>query len=113
MIIKFKIFENSVNDKKFWIVKNDENLKVRLFKIGMSDETIENIKYNMMNEYAKDRYFYVGFEDKHDWTYCKYNYTSVSNPFIVDGFEFMGHVNITDDDIYNYKIRKEINKYNL
>lgn len=113
MITNFKIFENNIDDKKFWVVKNDENLKVRLFKIGMPDNLIQTLLKLLQKDYRTDRFFYVGYDEEDDWTYCEYNYTSGSNIYKEKNFKYMGHVDINDNDIYNYKVRDEIKKYNL
>lgn len=112
MITNFKIFEKKVADKKFWVVNNDENLKIRLFKIGLPDKLIENFLYQLKQYYMTARYFYIGYNDN-NWTYSEYNYTSGNCTYYDEDYKYMGHVYINDVDIYNYNNRKEIDKYNL
>lgn len=104
MITNFKIFE-SIPDKKYWSLKNDEFFKVRLYKIGMSIEKMKIYSFlDQKNLYNID--FYFGFHKK--WEYSRERWVFHSEDYI-----FMGEVEIDEEDIKNYQIIKDAEKYNL
>jgi len=106
MIIDFKLFENN-NDKKFWRVRVNGYFTTSLYKIGMPIYRIKTYIYIMK---GNARYIYVGCEND-EWNYKIYHNTLGKNRYEEIGYEYMGDVEITEDDIKKYEYDKEI--YNL
>lgn len=124
MITNFKIFENKTD--KFWIIRNDEFLNVRLYKIGMSISEIIRINpkdetsarhiityFNNPNRKNKKYAFYKNDNlTENNWDF--YSYNSPSDIFkIVEFNDDIIDVKITKEDILNYKIAETAEKYNL
>ena len=113
-----KMFEN-YKSKVFWVVDNtDEYFETRLFKIGLSLEDIKKFRYYIFkNNDENKRHYYLGYNPvRNKWSYENYNYTSGSNFYDAEDYEFMGHVDLTEEDKWNYENspeRKKVNKYNL
>ena len=109
MITNFKIFESETN-KKYWRIKisdkiSNKMIDVQLYKIGMPIQTIE--KFDFLHFHTKD--ILIGFGYKN-----KYGFNDIDDNFYKDeGFKYMGEVEITEDDIKNYEIAKNQEKYNL
>ena len=117
MITEFKIFESN-NGKKFWTVKIDRFFSVRLYKIGM---TFNRMKTYLYIKDGGSKYIYVGY-DGELWTWIKYEYTRGNCLYEKNEYEYMGDVDVSEDDInkYNedielYHIKRSgiLNKYNL
>ena len=103
MIINFKIFEEygeiKEKSKVFWVVDNDKDFEVRLFKIGMTIEEIERFKKGITKNLDDGkRHFYFGYDPQKGWTYDDYNYTSGSNYFVSSFYKYMDHVEVDNTD---------------
>jgi len=112
MITNFKIFESN-SDKKYWRIKISKNeddsefIDVQLYKIGMSEKEIKEFAY--LHNHFKD--VFVGYNS---YSTYYYSYTGANDDFFDrNGYEYMGRVEITDEDIADYEMRKNTKKYNL
>jgi len=113
MITNFKIFEND-SDKKYWKIKisrveNDsEFIDLQLYKIGMPDKNIK--EYEFLHYHNEDAFIgYAANNPKY-----KYSYTAANDDFFDrNGFEYMGNVEITEEDVAEYEMRKNAKKYNI
>jgi len=103
MITEFKIFES--NNKKFWTVKTDGYFLYSLYKIGMPFHRIKTYSYLSKNLYSKNLYIEY---DGELWTWMKYDYTAGNTLYAENEHEYMGDVEVTEEDIKKYEDDKEI-----
>lgn len=109
------LFEKFNNDKKYWIIKNDEYADVRLFKIGMSLDIISKVKVITNKKVEK---FFIGYnpyngpQEKNKWSYASYQYSD-NHPLYENDYEYMGYVEINKNDIDEYESKITSKKYNL
>jgi hypothetical protein len=100
--------EEPVEEKvrnKYWLIPTDKRCRKSLIEIGCKDESFFNYDYSDM-----DKYIYV--TDYLGWGYMGYNL--VSDKFFKDmNIEYMGTVNITDEELDKLEMMKSQNKYNL
>jgi hypothetical protein len=113
MITNFKIFENdykfkngNYKSKIFWCVANDEYFEIRLFKIGLTiDEIKRKVFIIQRDQKIYNKFFYFGYtKTEPHWLYA----TEFSKGSF-DDYNFVGNVEINEDDILKYKL----NKYNI
>lgn len=116
-----KIFEDykdylSKNEgRKYWIIKNDQYANVRLFKIGMPLNVINKLK--VTGNKNIDKFFvgynqYNGTQEINKWSYANYQYSD-NHPLYDEQYDYMGYVNINNNDIDEYESRITSKKYNL
>lgn len=120
MITSFKIFENdeekyrwleSVN--KYWkVYLNDNLVELRLYKTGMDKVDLEHWLEISQDFFKRKgyKYIYIGLDDNYDWSYAPeekvHHYTN-------KGFGYMGEVELTDEEIEEYKLKNNIKNYNI
>ena len=123
MITNFKIFEDIANKKGYYLVKDDKFFNVRLYKIGMPIEVIKdfNKKFEFKNRENIDvdcLSYYIGcnvdYNNNVVWNYSSTPYLSGrTSQYEFIGYEYMGEVEINEDDILEYEMLINTKKYNL
>jgi len=108
MITKYKIFENIDNRKKFWKVRTDEPyFEASLYKL---DTPYNDVEFYIKNEIIlskKSGYVYVAPHDKR--AKCSWNNSEYGKEYYEkDGLIYQGEVEITEQDIKDMKIKKEL-----
>jgi hypothetical protein len=113
----------TIEGKYFWTVKNDENWRASLRKIGIPMNVIENYYANVFRNlddfriipFNQEDYIEVGISENPE-----INKKIYSNDVRSDGvhyrelgYKYMGEVELTPEDIENYEIEQNANKYNL
>jgi hypothetical protein len=123
MITKFNLFENKGIGQRHWKVLIDDFLFVSLDKIGMPEE-IQNDLYDHycdLQDNADFKFVMVGednYSENSDW-YWDFNQNRKNNEFLefyadTEGkYEYQGVVEVTQDEIDDWKLKKAVNKYNL
>lgn len=126
MIIKFKIFEAVLTNKKYWVVPLDDYFFIRLMKLGLSIEQSEEILdfyYDLHdNEQTLDNefiYFFVAFDEFGELVEWKY-YENLddekniySEEFEDDGYIRQPDIEVTQEDIENWNVMVDVEKYNI
>jgi hypothetical protein len=110
MIIKFKIFENLKYSNSFWLVKkNSPYFEISLDKLNVPEKLKNKYLSNRFIKTAAVNKIYISpFEDTH-----KQSWSERSNVYESRNFVYEGEIKITREDIEDWKIKKESEKYNL
>jgi len=111
MITKFKDLRKS--DKCYWLLKNDEFFNARLYKIGMPIDYIKDYQFR-----DKTKSYYIGCVRDYDyhiiWNFSSTPYSEgVVNQYEFMNYEYMGEVELIQDDIDKYEMFTNIKKYNI
>ena len=104
-------FENLDFGKYFYGVHNDNRdfLKKRLEKLVHSNSTIETLLDK--SEYYNEGSIFIGVNYQRYST--QYDINSSGNYFIEKGFEYLGPLQLSKQEIEEVQIKKNANKYNL
>ena len=117
-----KKFENHEYIGEFWLIRTDKPyMELSLHKIGATQSEIERFNlsstYKLHDKiYISMRYNFVnGVIDGLNNDNCGWMPGDANGDFfyIKNKFNYMGEVIITDEDIEEYSIKKNIEKYNL
>jgi len=114
-----KKFEGSNEKGKFWKINTDEPyFEISLHKLGFDDSIKETI-YSMNNYHIKNSglvYIYI-IDTNTSWMGISVTWSQVSDfrkdTAIENGNEYMGEVDITEEDIKKWKLIKTAEKFNL
>jgi len=127
MITKFILFENQELGQRYWKILIDDYFFVRLEKIGVSEQTQNEIYEHYCDltdnvNGEKFRFVYVG-EDNYggkmsDWHWnFDQKQTVHRSIFCAESpgynYVYQGEIEVTQEDIDDWKIKKDAKKYNL
>ncbi len=112
-----KYFEKK-NKKEIWIVPMDETIfLIAKWKIGANNSFNWMVKREKEDDHILLHYSdnFEGDKNRDDnWTYSSVDSVDIStNKKFVDSVEFMGKVEISQEDKKRYYAEKEAEKYNL
>ena len=109
-------------DKKFWIIQRTRPyLDLSLEKLGVTPSTIDLIidtvemmpfSYGKLMYICCFSYYNSNGVKKTAWTQQPYK-TAHKRTLITDNYVYMGQVEITSDDLENWKMKDDMTKYNL
>ena len=105
-----KFEELEADDKRYWLIRCDHPfLEIGLYKLDVSKENRERFLKNTLIKKYKNIYIapYFGVQT---WSGFM---SEGKNHFDANNFDYQGKLKITSEDIENWKIKKEANKYNL
>jgi hypothetical protein len=110
MITNFKIFE-TVEDKRYWLIRCDyPYLEISLYKLNATKYVLDwALKVSEFVAKKKYKNIYIApFGKRPEWD--AFNITGRED---FKKYDFQGRLEITPEDIENWKIKKQSEKYNL
>lgn len=107
--MKIKKFEE-LEDKRYWLIRCDHPfLEISLYKLDVSKDRRNLYLKNTIFKKYKNIYIVPYFGTQ---TWGVFNSVS-KKAFDENNFDYQGKLKITAEDIENWKIKKEAEKYNL
>jgi len=122
MITKFNLFENQGLGQRYWKVLIDDNLFVSLTKIDMPDFIQNDLyaHYCDLQDNIDFKFVMVGKDfgggEMPDWHWDFNQNIKNNNNFYCDpndNFEYKGFVEVTQDEINDWKLKNDASKYNV
>ena len=113
-----KMFEGTIR-KKYWTIRiREPYFEISIKKIGASDY-YENFKSNeLLSQYAykkKNNKIYITYSPNKNFSkfkWCIYD-DFVKKNVEDEGFVYQGEIEVTKQDIKQFKLEKETNKFNI
>lgn len=100
-----KMFENH-NKKYYWRIRVEEPyFSISINKLNLSKNQKDYLLDN--NLIRKEKYIYISDYYAYSWIKDK------SNSYKNSGYIYKGDVEVTPEDIQNWEISKDLEKYNL
>jgi hypothetical protein len=109
----FEIWNKTI--KEYWKVIYDENINIKLDKLGISEETQLRIyeHYNELIELnciRKEPFLWLSY-DGYEWSW-DFNDTG-GKSFANAGYNNKGEVEVTEKEIEDWQVNQSAKKYNL
>jgi hypothetical protein len=121
MITKFNLFENHELGQRYWKILVDDTLFVSLDKIGMPDDVKNELYEHLIDiqDHKNYKFVMVG-EDNYggemsDW-HWDFNQNRTHDEFYAgteEKYKYQGVVEVTQDEIDEWKLKNDAKKYNL